>query len=123
MNSVVLVGRLTRDPERKDAGVTQVCNFTVAINRRTKDGGADFINCTAFGNSAKFVSEYFTKGKWIALDGHINTSTYDKKDGTKGYSTKVIADHVEFAGNKADAPAPDPEEFESAGDEGLPFFE
>ena len=122
MNTVNLIGRLTRDPERKDAGNTQVCNFNVAVSRYSKDAGTDFINCTAFGNTAKIVDEYFTKGKRIALIGHINTSSYEK-EGKKVYVTKVIADRVEFCDNKSDTEAPAAEGFESAGSEGLPFFE
>jgi single-strand DNA-binding protein len=107
MNKVILVGRLTRDPETRQAGETTVTRFSIAVDRRFKqDGGqaADFPSCVAFGKTAEFISKYFHKGMKIALEGRIQTGDYTDKDGVKHYTTDVIAEAVEFAESKrADA--------------------
>ena len=107
MNKVILVGRLTRDPETRQAGETTVTRFSIAVDRRFKqDGGqaADFPSCVAFGKTAEFISKYFHKGMKIALEGRIQTGDYTDKDGVKHYTTDVIAEAVEFAeSKKADA--------------------
>jgi len=111
MNKVVLVGRLTKDPELKFAQGTgtAVTTFTVAVNRRFKREGqpeADFIPVVVFGKTAEATANYMSKGKLISVSGNIQTRTYDAKDGTKRYVTEVIADEVDFlewgdkAGNK-----------------------
>ena len=105
MNKVVLVGRLARDPElRTTQSGTAVVTFTVACDRRfTRQGEerqADFINCVAWNKTAEFVSRYFTKGMRIALDGRIQTRSYDDQSGNKRYVTEVIAEDVEFAQSK-----------------------
>ena len=106
MNKVVLVGRLTRDPElRVAAGSgTAVSRFTVAVNRQFKRDETDFINCVAFGKTAETISQYFTKGKQIAVSGSIRTGSYDAQDGTKRYTTDVAVDTFDFisSGNKVD---------------------
>lgn len=101
MNKVILIGRLTKDPElRFAAGTgTGVSRFTVAVNRRKKEDGADFINCVAFGKTAETISQYLTKGRQIALIGHIQNGSYDAQDGTKRYTTDVIVETFEFIGN------------------------
>jgi len=106
MNKVILVGRLTRDPETRQAGETTVTRFSIAVDRRFKqDGGqaADFPSIVAFGKTAEFISKYFHKGMKIALEGRIQTGSYEK-DGVNHYTTDVIAEAVEFAESKrADA--------------------
>jgi single-strand DNA-binding protein len=102
MNKVILMGRLTKDPETRQAGETTVTRFSIAVDRRYKqDGGqaADFPSCVAFGKTADFISKYFHKGMKILLEGRIQTGSYDK-DGVKHYTTDVVADSVEFAESK-----------------------
>lgn len=105
VNNVVLVGRLTADIElkkytRSTGEEASVCSFTVAVDRVGKDAGADFINCSAFGKTAEFVSKYFHKGDWIAVQGAISTSTKTLDDGTKRYFTSVNASKIDFCGAK-----------------------
>lgn len=105
MNKVVLVGRLAREPElRTTQSGTPVVSFTVACDRRFARQGeerqADFISCVAWNKTAEFVSRYFTKGMRIALDGRIQTRSYDDQNGNKRYVTEVIAEDVEFAQSK-----------------------
>lgn len=106
MNKSIITGRLTKDPEIKDGGSTKVAKFTIASQRSFKDSsgnyGADFINCTAFGKTADFVSTYFHKGSQICVEGRINTGSYTNKDGQKVYTTDVAVEKVEFMGSKAD---------------------
>ena len=113
MNKVVLVGRLTRDPEvRSTSSGSNTARFTVAVNRnfKNKDGqyDADFISCVAFRNTADFVSKFFKKGSMIGLEGRIQTGSYDAQDGSKRYTTDVVVDNVEFVGgrNEGGSPAP-----------------
>ena len=109
MNKVILVGRLTRDPEIRYANNeknTCTARFSLAINRKFKTNGqyeADFPNCVAMGKTAEFVEKYFHKGDMIALDGHIQTGSYTNKDGNKVYTTDVFAENVEFAQSKSDS--------------------
>jgi single-strand DNA-binding protein len=108
MNKVVLVGRLTKDPELKFAQGTgtAVAHFTLAVNRRFKREGqpdADFIPIVVFGKTAENTANYMSKGKLISVSGNIQTSNYEAKDGTRRYVTDVIADEVDFLewGDKA----------------------
>lgn len=101
MNKVVLVGRLTRDPEvRTMPSGNAVASFTLAINRnfKNKEGNidADFINVSVFGRQAENVGKYITKGSLLGCEGRIQTRSYDAQDGTKRYVTEVIAENVEF---------------------------
>lgn len=132
MNKAILVGRLTRDPELKStANGTNVCSFSVAVNRRYKNAegnyDADFINCTAWRQTAEFVSKYFTKGRMIGVVGSIQTRNYDDKEGKKVYVTEVAADEVYFVESKGDnnnntAPVADVNDFAPIDDtEELPF--
>lgn len=117
MNSVQLLGRLTRDPEVRyaESGST-IARFSLAVDRKFKQEGgetADFINCIAFGKTAEFIEKYFSKGMKIALNGRIQTGSYTNKDGVKVYTTDVVIENVEFAesknsnaGNSTPAPAP-----------------
>ena len=102
MNKVILIGRLTKDPElRYAAGSgTAVCRFTVAINRQFKKDETDFINCVAFGKTGETITQYLTKGRQIAITGSIRTDSYDAKDGTKRYTTDVIVETFEFVESK-----------------------
>jgi len=104
MNKVVILGRLTKDPELKFAAGngTAVSKFTVAVNRQFKKGEADFINCVAFGKTAETISQYFTKGKQIAVSGAIRTGSYDAQDGTKRYTTDVAVDSFSFTESGGD---------------------
>ena len=100
MNSVQLVGRLTKDPVVSYSSTTQnaVARFTVAVDRIPDKNGnkqAAFISCVAFGKSAEFFEKYFNKGKAISLTGRIQTGSYEK-NGQKIYTTDVVADRVEF---------------------------
>ena len=107
MNNVVLVGRLTRDPEvRYSQGnnATAVARYTVAVDRRFKRDGeptADFIPCVVFGRSAEFTEKYFRKGMQVAVSGRIQTGSYTNKDGNKVYTTDVVVEEQEFAESKA----------------------
>lgn len=104
MNQVILVGRLTKDPEIKygNNGAT-ITRFSVAVDRRySKEGeqSADFINCVSFGKTAEFIEKYFKKGNRIAIVGRIQTGSYKKQDGTTVYTTDVIVENVEFVESK-----------------------
>lgn len=105
MNKVLLSGNITNAPEMRMAGETPVASFTVAVNRRyaNADGQreADFIRCTAFSKTAEFAEKYLQKGTSVNVVGHIQTGSYDNKDGQKVYTTDVIVEELEFAGRKA----------------------
>lgn len=105
MNKVFLIGRLTRDPELRYTGSnTAVASFTVAVNRTfTNQNGereADFINVVVWRKQAENVKNYLSQGSQVAIDGRIQTRSYDDKDGNKRYVTEVVADNVEFLGSK-----------------------
>ncbi|MBQ6442291.1 MAG: single-stranded DNA-binding protein [Lachnospiraceae bacterium] len=110
MNKVILMGRLTRDPDvRYSAGEqsTAVARYTLAVDRRGRrnnDDGqqtADFINCVAFGRAGEFAEKYFHKGIKIAITGRIQTGSYTNKEGQKVYTTDVVVEEQEFAESKA----------------------
>lgn len=108
MNKVILIGRLTADPELRQtqSGISS-CRFTVAVNRKYKnDNGeyeADFLTCVAWRQTAEFVSRYFTKGKMIALEGSLRSGKYQDKnhEDVTHYTTDVYIDNVEFCGDKS----------------------
>ena len=106
MNSSVISGRLTKDPDvRYNPSGMATARFTVACDRRFKKEGeptADFINCVAFGKTAEFVEKYFAKGKGIMLNGRIQTGSYTNKEGQKVFTTDVVAENVEFLGSKSE---------------------
>ena len=115
MNSVQLIGRLTRDPEiRYTDGGASIARFGLAVDRRFKQengADADFINIVSFGKTAEFIEKYFHKGMKIALNGRIQTGSYTDKDGKKVYTTDIVAENVEFCESKGtssnnDAQAP-----------------
>ena len=108
MNKVILMGRLTRDPEvRYSQGDSQmaIAKYTLAVDRRfqrnNSDGQtADFIGCTAFGKAGEFAEKYFHKGTKVAVTGRIQTGSYTNKDGQKVYTTEVVVEEQEFAESK-----------------------
>ena len=105
MNKVFLVGRLTRDPElRYSASNLATMRCAIAVDRQfVREGeerGADFINIVAFGNRAETMSKYLTKGSQIAIDGRIQTGSYDGADGKKVYTTDVIIENFQFLDSK-----------------------
>ena len=101
MNKVILIGRLTKDPElRYAAGSgTAVCRFTLAINRLFKKDETDFINCIAFNKQGEAIAQYVTKGRQLAVIGNIRTGSYDGQDGIKRYTTDILVESFEFIGN------------------------
>ena len=106
MNKVILIGRLTRDPElRTIASGNATTSFTIAVNRNfTNQNGereADFINCVAWRKQAENIAKYCTKGSQVAVEGRIQTRSYDAQDGNKRYVTEVIADNVTFLSSRA----------------------
>ena len=145
MNKVVLMGRLTRDPEVRYTSTnnTLVASFSLAVNRRFARQGeerqADFINITAWDKTGEFCSKYFKKGQQVGIIGRIQTRNYDDKDGKKVYVTEVVAEEAYFAdskregeamgnpfsgGSMADAPfnsGSAPSDFSQVTDDDLPF--
>lgn len=107
MNSVVLIGRLTRDPELRYAPESQlaVANFSIAVDRpfsKDKEKTADFIRIVCFGKQAEFCERYFFKGKQIAIQGRLQERSYQDKNGETKYISEVVAERVEFVGSKDD---------------------
>ena len=103
MNKVVLMGRLTKDPEvRYSQNDNQSCvaRYTLAVDRRGKDQGADFINIVAFNKAGEFVEKYCYKGTKLVVSGRIQTGSYTNRDGQKVYTTEVVAEDQEFADSK-----------------------
>lgn len=104
INSVVLMGRLTADPELKTTSSgTNYCRFSIAVERPFKNGDekvTDFINCVAWRQTAEFVSRYFAKGQMIAVEGSIQTGSYTNKDGAKVYTTDILVRQASFTGDK-----------------------
>ena len=107
MNKVILMGRLTRDPEvRYSAGENSlaIARYTLAVDRRFKRDGeatADFISCVSFGRTAEFAEKYFRLGLKIVVSGRIQTGSYTNRDGQKVYTTEVVVEDQEFAESKA----------------------
>ncbi len=106
MNKVMLMGRLTRDPEvrySQGAQAMAIARYTLAVDRRFKRDGepsADFIQCVAFGKSGEFAEKYFHKGTKIVVEGRIQTGSYEK-DGQRVYTTDIVVEQQEFAESKA----------------------
>ena len=139
MNKVVLIGRLTRDPELRYTGNnTPVASFSLAVNRNYSnqqgEREADFINIVVWRKQAENVKNYLTQGSQVAIDGRLQTRTYDDQNGQRRYITEVIADNVEFLSTKnsnADGAADDGakpktktetvNKFEPIDDDNLPF--
>ena len=134
MNSVVLIGRLTRDPELRYVTESQmaVASFSIAIDRVQRAGKekqTDFPRISVFGNQAENCQRYLTKGKLVGIQGRLQTGSYKNKDGTTVYTTDVVAERVEFLewGDKGGAPVqarPEsdiPEGFQALEDDDVPF--
>lgn len=135
MNAVQLLGRFTRDNEFKELGGTSVFRNNIAVQRnfKNKDGerDSDFINVVAFGKTAELLNQYFGKGQQVALEGRIQTGSYNKEDGTRVYTTDVIVNQFDFVGSKNDnasqpaatvaKPTSSPFEAVDFADDGLPF--
>ena len=108
MNKVILMGRLTRDPEvrySQGENSTAIARYTLAVDRRFRrnnDGeqSADFIGCVAFGRSAEFAEKYFRQGLKVIVTGRIQTGSYTNKDGVRVYTTEVVIEEQEFAESK-----------------------
>nr|DAK93018.1 MAG TPA: Single strand binding protein [Caudoviricetes sp.] len=146
MNKVILMGRLTRDPDVRYSqtanGSMAVARYTLAVDRRFKKDGetnADFISCVAFGKVGEFAEKYLRQGTKIVVEGRIQTGSYTNKDGNKVYTTDIYVENCEFAESKSaaeqngvnTAPArPKPSNVDADGfmsipdnvdDDGLPF--
>lgn len=139
MNKVILIGRLTRDPEiRYSAGANPIAigRYSLAVDRRfhkDNEASADFINCVCFGKGAEFTEKYFWKGMKVAITGRIQTGSYTDRDGRKVYTTEVVVEEQEFAESKAASQRnseensscpypPAPDDFTPViGDDELPF--
>lgn len=145
MNKVILMGRLTRDPDiRVTTGenAMTISRYTLAVDRRTRktdtnESTADFITCVAFGKAAEFAEKYFHQGMRVLITGRIQTGSYTNKDGQKVYTTDVIVEEQEFADSRAagqtssaNTPVPRPELTAEDGfmqlpaginDDGIPF--
>lgn len=106
MNKVILMGRLTRDVEARysqknnSQESTCVARYTLAVDRRGRDAGADFIGCVAFGKTGEFAERYFKKGTKVAITGRIQTGSYTNREGQKVYTTDVVIEEQEFAESK-----------------------
>jgi single-strand DNA-binding protein len=106
MNKVILMGRLTRDPEvrySQGENALAIARYTLAVDRRfqrNSDQTADFISCVAFGRSAEFAEKYLKQGTKICITGRIQTGSYTNKDGVKVYTTEVVVEDQEFAESK-----------------------
>lgn len=114
MNKVILMGRLTRDPEvrvsQQGDGQMTIARYTLAVDRRfnrNSDQTADFISCVAFGRSAEFAEKYLKQGTKIVATGRIQTGSYTNKDGNRVYTTDVVIEDQEFAESKASASSND----------------
>ena len=108
MNKVILMGRLTRDPEVRYSQSEQsmaIARFTLAVDRRFKRDGdqqsADFISCTAFGKTGEFIERYCHQGTKLVVEGRIQTGSYTNKDGNRVFTTDVVVESCEFAESKA----------------------
>ncbi len=134
MNQIVLMGRLARDTEtRYTQGENSLCvtRYTLAVDRRGKDTGADFFRVVTFGKAAEFAEKYFKKGMRVLVSGHVQTGSYQNRDGVKIPTFDIVADNQEFADSKAEKAEAKAEKTEAkedgfmfvpeGADEGLPF--
>ncbi len=124
MNKVILMGRLTRDPEvrySQGENATAIARFTLAVDRKykTENGPtADFIGCVAFGRSAEFIEKYFRQGTKAVIVGRIQTGSYTNRDGQKVYTTDVVVEEQEFAESRK-ANGENSSQTESANEDGF----
>ena len=118
MNRVILIGRLTKDPEIRTSGNYTIASFSLAVDRKFKRDGepeADFFNCTAFNKTAEFIEKYCKKGTKMVIEGRVQNDNYEK-DGVKHYGVKIMVDSLEFAESKS-ANATTSTKVEATGDE------
>ena len=114
MNKVILMGRLTRDPEVRHSdgeNPMAIARYTLAVDRRIhRDGeaNADFIGCVAFGKAGEFAEKYFRQGMKVLITGHIQTGSYTNRDGQKVYTTDIVIEDQEFAESKKDSGSSQP---------------
>lgn len=128
MNTIVIIGRLVKDPSYREVNDKKLCNYTLASSR-TRSKGADFIQCTSWGKNAEFARDYFRKGYRIAVEGTLRTDSFIRQDGQKVYSWNVEVATQEFAQTKAESelmekdntPEEEFEKIEEGVDEELPF--
>ncbi len=127
VNTVILIGRLTRDPEVRYSQGSEsmaIARYTLAVDRsyrREGENNTDFIGCVAFGRNAEFAEKYFRKGTKIAITGRIQTGSYVNREGQKVYTTDVVINTQEFAGsrNEAQEPAQKGQPMPEAGEDGF----
>lgn len=125
MNKVILMGRLTRDPEvrySQGENSTAIARFTLAVDRRFKKQGeqdADFISCVAFGKAAEHAEKYFKQGLKIAITGRIQTGSYTNKEGQKVYTTDIVVEESEFAESKGNTSQGNRNAPSAAGEDGF----
>ena len=126
MNKVIMMGRLTKDPETRYSGEMAISRYSLAVDRRIKrenEPTADFINCVAFGKAGEFAEKYLRKGTKVLVTGHIQTGSYEK-NGKKVYTTDVVIEDQEFAESKKAVEEQKPDDgFVPVSDtvDGLPF--
>lgn len=134
MNRIVIMGRLTKDPDLKSTGSgVSVCNTTIAVDRNFTENGkreADFFPIVAWRHNADFLNKYFTKGRWIYVDGHMQSRKWQDKQGNDRITWEVIADEIGFCGDRKQAMPEDDTEDEpprrraadfGGDDNGVPF--
>lgn len=129
MNRVILMGRLTKDPELRYSQSNNplaIARYTLAVARKVKtnDTEADFINCIAFGKSAEFVEKYFRQGQRVLIEGRLQTGRYTNKEGQKVYTTDIVVETQEFADGKNGDTAKNTDDFmpvDEMNEDGLPF--
>ena len=103
MNKAIITGRWTKNPDirfSQGAEPMAIAKGSIAVNRKGKDKGADFINVVAFGKTAEHIEKYYKKGMKADICGHIQTGSYDHKDGYKVYTTEIVIDEIEFGESK-----------------------
>ena len=123
MNHVTLLGRLTNEPTVRQNNDLTIARYTIAIDRPTKEKQTDFISCVAFGKTGDFAEKYLHKGTKIAVEGRIQTGSYQKQDGTKVYTTDVVVEKHHFC-EKSEKATPAPDEYlnvPEGTDEAVPF--
>lgn len=122
MNKFVGIGRLVADVElRSTNSGKSVCAFTVAINRRGKDAGTDWVDCVAWEKTAEFIAKHFSKGQQIAITGRLQTRSYEDKNGGKRKAVEVVVEEVDFCGSKPEGGAPAGFDALPINDDTLPF--